>query len=129
MDLPWPVWLSGWSVSLRYREIWVRFPLRARISVAVCPRPWLVVQVAATRCVPFTSMFLSLSLSVSLCLSLSLFLSLPPALSEQKMSSGEDKEKKKNRWTLDLYFHSPPQSNRMLFIDTNDFLKNHSTIP
>nr|KAF6413578.1 hypothetical protein HJG59_009772 [Molossus molossus] len=27
---PWPVWLSGWSVSLWTRESWVRFPLGAR---------------------------------------------------------------------------------------------------
>nr|KAF6460543.1 hypothetical protein HJG59_011456 [Molossus molossus] len=71
---PWPVWLSGWSVGLRYRETRVRFPLRACTSVAVCPRPWLVVRVAATRCVPSHR-----------CFSLSLFLFLPPALSEQKM--------------------------------------------
>nr|KAF6462195.1 hypothetical protein HJG59_011253 [Molossus molossus] len=72
--------------QLRSRETRVRFPLRARTSVAVCPRPWLDCAGVSHSMRPF---------HVDVSLSLSSSLSLPLCLNKKngKMSSGEDKKK------------------------------------
>nr|KAF6452916.1 hypothetical protein HJG59_008219 [Molossus molossus] len=87
----------------------------AYLGCSVSPAQ-LVMWVASTRCVPFTSMFLSLSLS------LSLFLSLPPILSEQKNGKKcprvrikkKEKEKKQKKCKIDIY---------ICFLKSGNFLK------